>query len=172
MQKQVFDETARLIGKKLELDELVRWQINRCNVSSLEPELFQRNVEMLMMMLPSGRLVEILGREKDYMNEVEVYIYKYRGGKALGSPEKPFYINKPEDPVFDGGKPILISPIKGKQKIKDYDKLYMLVLKMLEESGLTWRTDTVEIEGGKVDFGDEAQTDVATPTYDVEEVKN
>jgi hypothetical protein len=172
MEKQVFDESARLIGKKLELDELVRWQVNRCNVSSIEPDLFHRNVEMLMMMLPSQRLTEILGREKEYVEEVEVYVYRYRGGKALGSPEKPFYINKPEDPVYDGGKPIQISPIKMKEKIKNYDKLYMLVLKLLEESGLTWRTDTVEIEGGRVDFGEEAQTDVDKPSYDVEGVKN
>jgi len=172
MEKQVFDETNRLIGKKLELDELVRWQINRCLVSSSEPELFQRNVEMLMMMLPTDKFREITSMEKDYVTDVDVYVYKYRGGKALGSPEKPFYINKPEDPVYDGGKPILISPIKEKQKIKNYDKLYILVLKMLEDAGLTWRHDIVEIEGGSIDFNDEAKTDTPTPTYDVEEVKN
>jgi len=171
MNKQVFDETARLIGKKLELDELLRWQINRCNVTSIEPELFQRNVEMLMMMLPSGRLAEILGREKEYVDEVEAYMYKYKGGRQLGTPENPFYVNKPEDPNFDGGKPILISPIKAKTKTKNYDKLYMLVLKLLEESGLTWRTDTVEIEGGSVDFDEEAKLEEPTPTYEEAEAQ-
>jgi hypothetical protein len=170
MQKQVYDETQRILGK-LELVDLVRWQINRCNVSAGDEMLFDRNVVMLMNMLPSNRLAEIKNLESDYIDEGEVWVYKHKGGKNLGSIERPFYRNTEDDPNWDGREPILVSPIKTKVKTINYDKLYTLVLRLLEEAGLTWREEQIEIESGKVDFTEEPDTENPHPTYG-DDVKN
>jgi hypothetical protein len=169
MQKKVYDDTQKILGK-LELEDIVRWAINRCNTTAGDPFLFNRNVEMLMNMLPANRLAEIQGMEKDYVDVVEQDVFKYsRGGRQIGSAQRPFYLNTPDDPNYDHTKPAeLWSPIRMKVKIKNYDKLYTIVLRLLENSGLTWRNENVEIEGGKVDFDDEPQTDIFTPTYEDE----
>lgn len=163
--KQLYDETQHILGK-LELPDLVRWQINRVNTSSGEPELFGRNVEVLMYMLPSNKLEEILNRKSEYVDVIDDYVYKYSCGRRLGSIERPFYINREDDPNWDGGKPILVSPIKQTMEMKNYDKLYMLILKMLEESGLTWHEEQIEIEAGDIVYAEKPDTTTPHPTYD------
>ena len=170
MEKQVFDDGQHILGK-LELVDLVRWQINRCNVSAGDELLFSRNVEMLKNMLPSESLREIEELKLQYTDVVEMYVFKFKGGRKLGSIERPFFINTPEDPNYDGGERVLISPVKRKIETKNYDKLYTVVLRMLEIAGLTWKHEIIQIEGGKVDFDDEPQVDTPTPTFEEDEKK-
>lgn len=162
---QIFDERQKIQGK-LELEDIVRRQIDRCNTSATDPFLFSRNVEMLMNLLPSGRLKEIQDRAGEYVDEVEMWKFEYWGSIPLGTIEKPYYVNTPDSPYWDGGEPILKSPIRVKEFIKNYEKLYTLVLQMLEQVGLTWRQQVVEIEGGSVEFNESADVDTPTPTYE------
>jgi len=167
IQKQVYDDTQHIMGK-LELPDLVRWQINRCNVTAAEPLMFNRNVIMLMNMLPADRLRLVKEKVKEYSDEIEEDVYVIKGGRKLGSPEKPFYINMPDDYNYDGGNPILVSPKRMKTQKINYDNLYTLILSQLEDAGLTWKHETIEIEGGSVEFTEEPKTDTPTPTYEEE----
>jgi hypothetical protein len=137
---QTVDETQKILGR-LELDILIRWQINRCNTSIENPLEFGLNVEILKMNMPKTRRDRVDELANLYTYEVEEYVYKYtKGGRPLGSPENPFYINNEEDPNHDPTKPeILVSPKKMKIKKVDYNKLYTIILDQLEESGLTWK---------------------------------
>ena len=164
MVDQVFDENQKIMGK-LELEDIVRRQIDRCNTSATDPFLFSRNVEMLMNLLPSGRLKEIQDRKGEYVDEVERWKFEYWGSIPLGTIEKPYYVNTPDSPYWDGGEPILKSPIRIKEFITNYEKLYTLVLQMLESVGLTWRMQVVEIEGGEVDFNESPDLENPKPTY-------
>jgi len=166
----VFDENQKIQGK-LELEDIVRRQIDRCNTSATDMFLFSRNVEMLMNLLPSGRLKEIQDRKGEYVEEITSWEFEYWGSIPLGTIEKPYYVNTPDSPYWDGGEPILKSPVRVKKFITNYEKLYTLVLSMLEQVGLTWRMQVVEIEGGSVDFNESADVDTPHPTYDEVEKK-
>ena len=166
-QKQTFDESQRIIGK-LEVDDIVRLQINRCNLSAYDPLLFNRNVEILMLMLPSNRLSEIKQMGSEYIKDTEIYTYAYSCGRKLGTPDSPYYVNTPDSPFWDGGDKILVSPIKTIIPIIDYDKLYSIILRLLEECGLTWKQDTVQIEAGSIEYNEDTDTEEPTPTYEVE----
>jgi hypothetical protein len=167
LQKQVFDETQLMTGKKLELQDLIRLQINRCNTTAGDPMYFNRNVEMLANMLPSGRLAQLESPDlkKLYMVEQEVWVYRYFGNTKLGSPERPFYINDENDPNWDGGEKIMVSPIRSKQYIVNYDRMFTIVLRLLEECGLSWKQENVQIEGGRVDFDEQPDLETPHPTY-------
>jgi hypothetical protein len=162
--KQTFDESQKILGK-LSVDDIVRLQINRCNLSAGDPFMFNRNVEILMLMLPSNRLSEIKQMGGEYVTETDVYTYTYSCGRKLGTPGSPFYVNTPDSPFWDGGEKILVSPIKQKMSIVDYDKLYSVILRLLEESGLTWKEDTVQIEGGDINDNSDFENEEPTPTY-------
>lgn len=162
---QVFDENQKIQGK-LELEDIVRRQIDRCNTSAMDTSLFSINVKMLMNLLPSRRLKELQDMKNEYVEEVENWKFEYWGSIPLGTIEKPYYVNTPDSAYYDGGEPILKSPIRVKEYVTNYEKLYTLVLEMLEQVGLTWRQQVVEIEGGSVDFNESADVDTPTPTYD------
>ena len=163
-----YDEAQKILGK-LELADLVRWQINRCNVTAGDKELFNRNVEILMMMLPSTRLIEMQELSKEYKYEIDEFVFKHtRGGRQIGTVENPFYINTPDDPNYNGGTPVLVSPTKNKAMFTDYNKMYTLILRLFENAGLTWKNENVEIDGGGVDFNDEEKENTPTPTFEEE----
>ena len=156
---QTQDETQKILGR-LELDILIRWQINRCNTSIENPLEFGLNVEILKMNMPKTRRDRVDELTKLYVTETEEYVYKYtKGGRPLGSPENPFYINNEEDPNHDPTKPeILVSPKKMNIKKVDYNKLYTIILDQLEEAGLTWKN-----EENFTDEGDIEETTVEEP---------
>ena len=110
-------------------------------------------------------------RKGEYVEEITSWEFEYWGSIPLGTIEKPYYVNMPDSPYWDGGEPILKSPVRVKKFVTNYEKLYTLVLSMLEQVGLTWRMQVVEIEGGSVDFNESADVDTPHPTYDEVEKK-
>jgi hypothetical protein len=46
--------------------------------------------------------------------------------------------------------------------------MYTLILRLFEQAGLTWKNETVEVDGGSVDFNEEPQESTPTPTFEDE----
>ena len=95
------DETS--FRENLDPEQLVRLQINRCNIarSSGDEELFNNNVLGLLALVPSGKREEIEERATEYTEEVNDYEYTYRYGRPLGSVENPFCINLPDNENYN-----------------------------------------------------------------------
>lgn len=156
------EDEIRLRGS-LSPEDLVRLQINRCNVTSSYPdrEVFNANVLTLMRNLPSHKLVELKLQKKEYTTKTTVYQYKRSCGRLMGTPENPIYRNKKDDWNWDGGDPILVSPVPVDVEMTDYDKLFELVMMKLEEAGLTWKVDMAMVDGGRI----EKKRTKQTPTF-------
>ncbi len=124
------------------IQSIARHQIERCNLvsASNDSSLFERNVEILMFMLPSDKLEDLRGREQEYCETIEKYQYRYNCAVPMGTPKNPI---KDDDGT-------IISPILVEETIVDYDMLYSLVLRAFEKSGLTWKTDRISAEFGKI----------------------
>ena len=160
------EDEIRLRGS-LSPEDLVRFQINRCNVTASLPdrEIFNANVLTLMRNLPSHKLLELKVERDEYVETQVIPIYKYTCGNPIGSPENPIYRNRKGDWNWDGGEPILVSPRMEEVDIVDYDKLFELVMMKLEEAGLTWRIDPVMVDGGRIEEKETKQT----PTFKSDE---
>jgi len=128
------------IHGSLSPEDLVRLQINRCNVTSslADRGIFNANVLALMRNLPSHKLLELKNMRGEYTDIVTIYKYKYSCGRPMGTPENPIYRNNEGDWDWDGGDPILVSPIPVDVEVVDYDKLF------IEKKKKTVRTPTFE----------------------------
>lgn len=156
------DDTPSIQGT-LFPEDLTRRQIDRCNRSaSLDYEAFCRNVEILALNLPSSKLAELDEMKEDYTETKEVWVYKYNCGVQIGSPERPIK-NRYGD---------LISPIRTEEEETDYYLMYRIVLRLLEEAGLSWKAEEEMIDGGEVeDETFEQWYSEATPTLPKEEAE-
>lgn len=121
------------IRGRLEIEDIVRLQINRCNVSIInpDPEVFNANVMVLMDNLPAHKRAEVLDRKSDYEITVEtdsrrISITGQRVGKIKDYPPN-------------------------KEKVVDYHLLYRVVLDAFADCGLTWKIEKELIELGKVE---------------------
>lgn len=166
------EDEIKLRGS-LSPEDMVRFQINRCNITASYPDrsMYDENVLTLMRNLPSHKLFELQNQKDEYTIRTTVYQYKYACGHRMGSPPTfdedglpkhdkdgliigSVYRNKPEqwnyNPNENDGKPVLVSPIPMKTDIIDYDKLFELVMEKLEEAGISWKIDKIEVDGGLI----------------------
>lgn len=154
----------------LSIEDLVRRQIDRCNmtISSADPETFNANVRALMKHLPGTKYQEILDRgelsedEGGYNTKTEHYEYNNTCGHNIGTPKNPFVTvpNHPEwEFLLEVPKPYrerhmdeisIISPVLVEGMETDYEKLYRIVLEAFEERGLTWNVVSKTAEMGKI----------------------
>lgn len=157
-------ENIRIKGS-LSIEDLVRRQIDRCNmsISSADPEVFNSNVRALMKHLPGKKYDVIMGNSTDYNTTHESYVFKNTCGHDIGTVKNPFVTvpGHPEWEFFlDIPKPYrkrykdeisIISPVKVEETTTDYEKLYRIVLEAFESQGLTWRVEGRTVEMGKKD---------------------
>lgn len=128
-EKVDFEEDIAIRGR-MDIEDIVRLQINRCNASAYEPDqtLFQSSVQVLLDLLPRHKRSEVLGGKKDYTEKIDVVEYgKYWCGKPMTSTKKIV-----------------------KTSIIDFHKLYRIVLDAFQDSGLTWQIEPQLVEMGKV----------------------
>lgn len=141
------------IRAQLSIEELVRRQIERINIStSFDQKVFARNLGALKAMLPERKRAQVEEKASEYLYIIENWQYKYNCGTPIGTPEHPIM-----------GSPTLIETIK-----VDWDKLYELMMNALEESGTTWKVEKELIELGRV----EKKVAEPTPWFGDETVEN
>ena len=131
------------IKQDLSPETIVFRAIDRCNQLAVgeDPAAYKKAVEVIMDNLHPDKLAEVSALKEEYSKEV--YIYKKRGGRKIGTPENPI-----------NDSPELVTRI-------DHRKLFHLVLKAYNETGTYWRVDKVNAEYGKY------PTKIkATPTID------
>ena len=156
-------EPIRIRGT-LSIEDLVRRQIDRCNmsISAADPSVFEGNVRALMKHLPAETYEEVLNKQSEYNTTVESYVYKGTCGHNIGTPKNPF-VSVPGHPewdfLLDIPKPYreahmeeidILSPIKVEAPETDYEKLYEVILQAFQGLGLTWNVENRTVEMGKV----------------------
>lgn len=141
-------EEANIRGH-LSIEDLVRRQIDRCNMTmgGLDETIFHANVRALMKMLPSKKLADIEDRGIEYNTTVKEWHYEQWCGINMGTPQNP--ITTDDEPPKDDWSNV-ISPRPNEYTQTDYEKLYELVIQGFESVGLTWRIEAKVVEFGKV----------------------
>jgi len=119
------------IKQDLSPETIVFRAIDRCNQLAVEedPDAYKKAVEVIMDNLHPDKLAEVSALKEEYSKEV--WVYKKRGGRKIGTPENPI-----------NDSPRLVTRI-------DHRKLFHLVLKAYNETGTYWRVDKVNAEYGK-----------------------
>ena len=154
-----YDDTDPVVIRgSLFPEDLVRRQIDRCNRSaSLDYEAFCRNVEILAMNLPTWKLRELDERREEFTTTETKPVFQSVCGVQVGTIEHP-KLNKHGD---------IVSPRTEEVEETDYYMMYRIVLGMLEESGLSWKVEQEEVDGGKVSDTDESLLyGPPTPTFE------
>lgn len=119
------------IKQDLSPETIVFRAIDRCNTVALDKDddTYKKAVEVIMDNLHPDKLAEVDALKDEYSKEV--YIYKKRGGRKIGTPENPI-----------NDSPKLVTKI-------DHRKLFHLVLKAYNEIGTYWRVDKLNAEYGR-----------------------
>ena len=128
------------IRGRMDIEDIVKYQINRCNISSTDPDpnIFNSNVLVLLDILPAHKRQQVLDRQEDY-GEIE---------------KRTEYDNWCGTNILSTKRPVEEFTI-------DYHLLYRIVLDAFADSGLTWKIEQELIELGKVGW----KKEVPTPYY-------
>lgn len=123
------DDELEIRGR-MDIEDIVKYQINRCNVSSSDPnpKIFNSNVMVLLDLLPAHKREQLLSKKQEYG--------KYQDREVF-------------DQVW-GGIPIPSSRRTINEFVIDYHLLFRMVLDAFADSGLTWKIEQELIELGKV----------------------
>ena len=170
-------ENVKIRGR-LNIEDLARRQIDRCNITmgGLDESVFEANVRALMMMLPENKRQEVMGKGKLYNENTEEYMYDHCAGVQMGTPGNPIvrYYKYPQydflkdHPGWEDMEEELdydiISPKLQSNEATDYEKLYSFVVLAFQEVGLTW-----DIEPRTVDLGPVAKSKVPRKVLDMAE---
>ena len=118
------------IKQDLSPETIVFRAIDRCNTVALDKDddVYKKAVEVIMDNLHPDKLAEVAELQAEYSHEV--YVYKKRGGRKIGTPENPI-----------NDSPKLVTRI-------NHRKLFHMVLKAYNETGAYWRVDKVNAEYG------------------------
>ena len=119
------------IRGRMDIEDIVRLQINRCNASAYEPDqtLFESSVKVLFDLLPRHKRDEILNeKELDYVEPKEFIEY---GSYWCGIP-------------MTSTKRII------KKAVINYHLLYRIILDAYADAGLTWQIQPQLVVRGKV----------------------
>jgi hypothetical protein len=108
---------------------------------------YSNAVMQLVYNLPEERREYLLEHEELYTSIVEEWVYMKSCGQKMGTPEKPIYRNYPSDWNWDGGEPVIVSPIKNIQDEINYQKLFGLVMTELESAQAIWKTAKKDLVG-------------------------
>lgn len=116
------------IRGRMDIEDIVKYQINRCNISSTDPNLaiFNSNVLVLLDILPAHKRQQVLNNYKEYTEEVKVDARELYCGVRVGKPR------------FK------------KERVINPHLLYRMVLDAFADSGLTWKIEPELKELGKV----------------------
>ena len=134
------------IRGRMDIEDIVRLQINRCNASAYEPDqtLFESNVMILLDLLPHHKRQQVIEREEEYLEQKEVPIYeKYWLGRPVHSSKKTVKMN-----------------------FLDFHDLYRIILDAYAERGLTWQIEPELVDKGKVP---EREKPIPTPIFKSDE---
>lgn len=118
----------------LDPSQLVFRQMDRINrmMSENGPEDSLNGINALMDNLPPHKLIEVLGREEDYLDKGEEWVYRTFAGKNIGTPENPI-----------NGSPSLTSY----ERI-DPRKLKHVLNECFQDMGVWWKTEKINAEFG------------------------
>lgn len=116
------------IRGRMDIEDIVKYQINRCNLSSSNPDttIFGSNVLVLLDLLPAHKREEVIERKKEYGKIVKVDDRDIWCGQRVGRA-------KWKPPIF----------------VPDYHMLYRYVLDAFADSGLTWNIEQELFDKGK-----------------------
>ena len=119
------------IKQDLSPETIVFRAIDRCNRVALDKDgdTYKKAVEVIMDNLHPDKLAEVAEIKDQYTKQV--WVYKKRGGRKIGTPEKPI-----------NDSPKLETRI-------DHRKLFHIVLKAYNETGTYWRVDKINAEYGR-----------------------
>jgi len=133
----------RGVRGELSVEDLVRRQMERCNIAATyaDPSIFEASAEILRNWLPKQKKDELDSMVEEFTTTEEKWVYKYCCGTPMGTPERPVKDRE--------GR--IISPIKeGDVQVVDYRKMYEIILELFEDAKLTWKTEAMTAEIGRV----------------------
>jgi len=118
------------IKQDLSPETIVFRAIDRCNTVALDKDddVYKKAVEVIMDNLHPDKLAEVAELQAEYSHEV--YVYKKRGGRKIGTPENPI-----------NDSPKLVTRI-------NHRKLFHMVLRAYNDIGTYWKVDKVNAEYG------------------------
>jgi len=119
-EKKTFNDEIAIRGR-MDIEDIVRLQINRCNASAYEPDqtLFNSSVNVLLDLLPQHKRNQVLEEFDEYSKEQDVEKYdSYWCGRPMTSTKKIV-----------------------KEVVIDFHLLYRIVLDAYADSGLTWQIE-------------------------------
>ncbi len=150
-------ETLALRGD-LNFEHIVVLQIQRCLNTSHIPELYSINVNHLLRMLPKAakeaeEFKKILSEHKE---KKILYMFKGTCGRPMGKEPifgedgEPMrdkdgliigsiYRNKKDDWNWDGGDPILVSPVPVDVDVTNWEDIFELCLHTCDDMGISWK---------------------------------
>ena len=139
--KQTGISTTPNIKDDLDASQLVFQHIQRCLVSmaGMDVSVFETNVRGLMALLPEFKRNEVYENEDDFTTRSEKYIYKKFCGIDMGTPQNPIMDNDKDDISYDPRRETtIISPILKEFAETDYEKLFELLMRAIDELGLLY----------------------------------
>lgn len=113
----------------MDIEDIVRLQINRCNASAYEPDetLFASSVLVLLDLLPAHKRNQVTEDEMKYGEMVKFIEYG----------------------AYWCGRPMSSTKQVVERYVRDYHKLYRIILDAYAESGLTWQIEPELIDDGR-----------------------
>lgn len=152
----------------LDPEKIVWLQIQRCNVlhSTGDEILYGNAVMSLLINCPADIREDIESREEEY--HIKEKMWRPQKGYSA-DPENPFIINNrgdlDYDPAFRGrryekdgdgwrevwetGGPHQVSPVYRETESWDYYQLQKMIMAALQDHGLTWKQERVEMATGE-----------------------
>ena len=117
------------IPGNLDPDQIVRRQIDRCNVALTNGDeiAFGNAVRALLAMIPTEKRKEVEKERTEYEKSEPKLKYQYYCGAPMGTPEHP---------IMRNGEPW--SPVTVEEVVTDHYKLYSLIMQKIEDSDLSW----------------------------------
>ena len=154
------------IRGKLSIEELVRRQIERCNISigTFDQSVFEANVRALLKMLPTRKQEEIMNNTSEFNSSIKKFVFEKWCGVNMGSMNNPVMnelniecgfpevpkVQRLPDGTVDWTDPNIMSPRLVEYEETDYEKLYEIILQGLQAVGLTWNIEKKVAEVGGV----------------------
>ncbi len=133
---------------QLDIEQIVFRLILACNQSiSGDPFVFNSNVRALLYHLPAEKKKAVENKEEEYLETVDDWEYQESCGVRSGTPD---------NPITSDGKPAnedwsnVISPIPIQREEYNYERLFEIIMEILQGIGLTWTSTRKTVEIGKV----------------------
>ena len=132
------------IEERFSYADLISKQMERCLLAVGQGVIFEETVIALENMIPKSDVDDEYMQDLEESTDIIVdYSYKTACGAKMGTPEKPVYTNLPGDYDYDGGDPVLISPIQVERVVTDWNKRFRAAFNMYVRLGVAVKRTSI-----------------------------